>query len=209
MMLRWLWATVFLFGVPTLQAADFSSLTEKEQSKVEAGALVVHAEPVKGSYAKEIHAFLRIQAPAKKVFSLITNYELLSSFMPYLERIEVLNQDDTGAVANYYLDLPFGVHKQYRLKLDYDKQPDSWRMTWHKLDWQGLVPEHTIVDTTGYWHLQVLDEQTTQLHYYTKTDPGHVPFGLGWLVDYLTEETVIELLERTKEEAEKTLRFSR
>ena len=205
-MLRCLWVTVFLFAVPSLHAADFSSLTEKEKSKVEAGGLVVHAASVQGSYAKEIHAFLRIQAPTEKVFSLITNYQILPSFMPNLERIEVLSQDDTGAVANYYLDLPFGVHKQYRLKLAYNKQPDSWRMTWHKLDWQGLASERTIADTTGYWDLQVLDGQTTQLHYYTKTDPGHVPFGLGWLVDYLTEETVVDLLKNTKKEAEKQRR---
>jgi len=154
------------------------------------------------SHVKEIHAFLIIQAPANKVFAWITDYARLPSFMPNLARTEVLSQDDTGAVVNYYLDLPFGVHKQYRLKLDYDKQPNSWRMTWHQLDWQGLAPEHTIADTTGYWHLQVMDKQTTQLHYYTKTDPGHVPFGLGWIVDYLTKETIVELLKNTKEHAE-------
>jgi len=201
--LRWLWVAVFLLGASTLHAAGFSSLTEKEQAKVEAGGLVVHAGSVKGSHAKEIHAFLRIHAPAERIFSLITDYKHLPSFMPNLERTEVLSQDDVGAVVNYYLDLPFGVHKQYRLKLDYDKQPNNLRMAWHKLDWQGLASEHTIADTTGYWDLQVIDKQTTQLHYYTKTDPGHVPFGLGWLVDYLTEETVVELLDSTKEEAEK------
>ena len=201
-MLRWLWAAVCLLGVTTLHAADFSDLTEKEQTNVEAGRLVVHAESAKDSYVKEIHAFLLIQAPVDKVFALITDYVHLSSFMPNLERTEVLSQDAAGAVVNYYLDLPFGVHKQYRLQLDYDKQPDSWRMTWHKLDWQGVAPEHTIADTMGYWDLQVMDAQTTQLHYYTKTDPGHVPFGLGWLVDYLTEKTVVELLENTKAKAE-------
>ncbi len=177
-------------------------LSEKEAKQLGTGALIIHATSVKDSYVKEIHAFLLIQAPAEKVFSLITDYAHLPSFMPNLARTEVLNKDDTGAVVNYYLDLPFGVHKQYRLKLDYDKQPNSWRMAWHQLDWQGLEPEHTIADTRGYWYLQVMDTQTTQLHYYTKTDPGHVPFGLGWFVDYLTEKTVVKLLENTKAKAE-------
>lgn len=205
-MLQGLWSAILLLGVSTLHAAGFSSLTEKEQANVESGGLVIHATSVQASYAKEIHAFLQIQAPAAQIFTLITDYQHLPSFMPNLERIEVLSQDDAGAVVNYYLDLPFGVHKQYRLKLDYDKQPNHLRMRWHKLDWQGLASEHTIAETRGYWHLETVDEHTTRLHYYTQTDPGHVPFGLGWLVDYLTEETVVDLLKNTKKEAEKQRR---
>jgi len=178
------------------------TLSEKEVKQLDSGQLLIHVVSTKDSHAKEIHAFLLIQAPAEKVFALITDYANLPLFMPNLARTEVLHQDDTGAVVNYYLDLPFAVQKQYRLKLDYDKQPNSWRMAWHQLDWQGLDPEHSIADTTGYWHLQVMDKQTTKLHYYTKTDPGHVPFGLGWLVDYLTKETVVTLLKNTKAKAE-------
>ncbi len=178
------------------------TLSEKEAKQLDSGQLIIHAASEKDSYVKEIHAFLLIQAPAEKIFALITDYAHLPAFMPNLARTEVLHQDNAGAVVNYYLDLPFGVRKQYRLQLDYDKQPKSWHMTWHQLDWQGLDPEYSIADTMGYWHLQVMDKQTTKLHYYTKTDPGHVPFGLGWLVDYLTKETVVELLENTKAKAE-------
>jgi len=196
----WLLSLALLFA--SSANATTLTLSEKELAQVDAGRLIIHAASTKDSYVKEIHAFLRINAPAEKVFALITDYAHLPSFMPHLERTEVLNQDETGAVVNYYLDLPFGVHKQYRLRLDYDKQPNRWRMSWHQWDWQGLDPEHTIADTTGYWDLKVVDAQTTLLHYYTKTDPGHVPFGLGWIVDYLTEKTVVELLENTKAKAE-------
>ena len=178
------------------------TLSEKEAKQLGSGQLIIHAASEKDNYVKEIHAFLLIQAPAEKVFALITDYAHLPSFMPNLARTEVLHQGEAGAVVNYYLDLPLGVRKQYRLQLDYDKQPNSWRMTWHQLDWQGLDPEHSITNTAGYWHLQAVDKQTTKLHYYTKTDPGHVPFGLGWLVDYLTKETVVELLKNTKAKVE-------
>jgi hypothetical protein len=75
-------------------------------------------------------------------------------------------------------------------------------MHWHKVEWQGLDPDETIQDSTGYWFFKHADKQTTLLHYYTKTDPGHVPFGLGWIVDYLTEKTVVDLLKNTKARAE-------
>ncbi|MDX8381971.1 MAG: hypothetical protein R8M14_07660 [Ghiorsea sp.] len=76
-------------------------------------------------------------------------------------------------------------------------------MCWHKVDWPGLDSEETIKDTSGYWSFQAKGKNQTLLHYYTKTDPGHVPFGLGWIVAYLTKETVVDLLTNTKERAEK------
>ncbi len=180
-------------------AADYT-LSDKDKVKVEAGKLVVHAQSVGDGHSKEVHAFLRINAPAAKVFAVITDFPHLPEFMPNLAKVEVLAAQPSGALVNYYLDLPFGVHKRYRLKLDYDTEP--LRMRWQKVAWEGLKPEETIVDTQGFWLLESVDEANTQLHYYTYTDPGHVPFGLGWIVDYLTKEAIVELLENTKKRAE-------
>ena len=122
--------------------------------------------------------------------------------MPNLKKIDVLSRDEAGAVANYYLDLPFGVQKQYRLQLDYDTTPPDYQVTWKSLPWQGLEPEETVKSTVGYWEMKARGKQNTLLHYYTKTDPGHVPFGLGWVADYLTKTSVVEMLHSVKEKAE-------
>ncbi|MDQ7001370.1 MAG: SRPBCC family protein, partial [Ghiorsea sp.] len=135
--------------------------------------------------------------------ALITDYEHLPEFMPNLEKVEVLSHDKDGAQVNYYLALPFGVKKRYRLQLVYDTTPPDFRMAWHSIPWQGVPEGEVVKKTVGYWQLTATASNETLLHYYTKTDPGHVPFGLSWLVDYLTTETVTELLNNTKQRLEK------
>lgn len=177
-------------------------LSGEERVAFEMGEMVVRTVAVGDGHIKQVEAFLIIKASPKKVFDLITNYSLLPDFMPNLENIDVLESDAYGAVVNYYLSLPFGVEKKYRLQLDYDTTPPDFRMTWKSLPWQGLEPEETVKNTVGYWSLKAIGNDETRLHYYTKTDPGYVPFGLGWVVDYLTKESVVDLLESTKERAE-------
>ena len=178
------------------------TLSDKDQAKLASGNIVVHAKDAKAAHSKKVHAFLRIDAPASIVFSLITDYAQLPEFMPNLAKVEVLEESRDGALANYFLDLPFGVHKRYRLKLDYEIKPPYWRMAWQKVAWAGVNSDDTIVDTRGYWLLEASKEHESLLYYYTYTNPGHVPFGLGWIVDYLTKETIVELLKNTKERAE-------
>ncbi len=177
-------------------------LSAQDQAQLEKGKLVLHAASVGKGYVKEINAFLSIKVKPSQVFAVITDYEHLPEFMPNLARTEVLSKDKNGAQVNYYLDLPFGVQKRYRLALDYIITPPDWRMAWHSIPWQGVPAEETVKSTVGYWQLTAIGNQETLLHYYTKTDPGHVPFGLGWIVDYLTKETVVKVLQNTKKRAE-------
>ncbi len=175
-------------------------LSQADIVKLEQGKMVVHKQSQ--GYQKEIHAFLRIYAPPKILLDVVTDYPNLPRFMPHLESVEVLRQDAKGALVNYMLSLPFGVHKRYRLQLTYDTTPPDLGMTWRKVAWEGVAADETIKDTTGFWYFKSAEGAVTILHYYTKTDPGHVPFGLGWIVDYLTEKTVVDLLTRTRQRAE-------
>ena len=177
-------------------------LTDKEEATVAAGGMVVHTSSVGDGYVKEAHAFLLIKAPANLILDVITDYKHLPEFMPNLERTEVLFQNEKGARVNYVLNLPFGVSKRYRLQLTHDYTPPELKLSWHNVVWEGLEPDETLKNTSGYWSLQQVPPNKTLLHYYTKTDPGHVPFGLGWVVDYLTHETIVEMLENTKDRSE-------
>ncbi len=178
-------------------------LSKKEIKRLEEGRTITHTTSGEGNI-KHVDAFLLFKAPAPLIFSLITDYAKLPEFMPHLEKIKVLESNAQGALVNYQLGLPFGVEKKYRLRLAYEKKDSNMRMAWTKVPWQGLKPKETIVATTGYWLFKpVPHSDETLLVYHTTTDPGDVPFGLGWIVDYLTNKSVVELLENTKERAEK------
>jgi hypothetical protein len=40
------------------------------------------------------------------------------------------------------------------------------------------------------------------VQYQVYTDLGHIPFGLGWIIDFLTEYSLPEVLLNTKEYVE-------
>jgi len=178
------------------------TLTKPERKLVDAGNLLVQTATVGDEYIKVAKAYLKIKAPAADVFTLITDYERLPQFMPNLERIDVLSRDENGAKVNYYLSLPFNVKKRYRLQLNYDTTLAEMRMSWQSIPWAGVPPEESVKDTQGFWSLTATKDNETLLYYYTLTDPGYVAFGLGWVVEYMTERVVVQLLENTKNEAE-------
>ena len=178
-------------------------LSAQEKKRVDEGNLLVRTATVGEGFIKEVQAYLKIKASAKDVFMLITDYERLPEFMPNLDQIEVLSRDESGAKVNYYLGLPFNVKKRYRLQLNYDTTLPEMRMAWQSIPWAGVPLEESVKDTRGFWSLTATKDDETLLYYYTRTDPGHVAFGLGWIVDYMTEKVVVQLLENTKNEAEK------
>ena len=177
-------------------------LSPQEIQQLESEKPVIQAESVANSHIKEIHAYIWVKAPPQYIFNTITDYKKLPEFMPHLDAIKILQHDAAGAQVNYYLGLPFGVEKRYRLQLTYAQDP-VLEMAWQSIPWQGLEEDETIKDSKGYWRLNPIEhQQQTLIVYYTKTDPGHVPFGLGWIVKYLTEKTVVDLLTVVKDRAE-------
>jgi len=181
---------------------NVQQFTAQEDKRFQAGKVVSRTWSETGN-VKDVHAISRVRAPADIIISIITDYALLPEFMPNLERTEVLESRSDGALVNYYLGLPFGHKKLYRLKLSYESKPNDYRMSWVSVPWPEVPAEDAVVSTVGNWHLSYgqVDNETT-VHYSTKTDPGDVPFGLGWLVDILTKQTVVEMLENTKQRAE-------
>jgi len=187
-----------------LLAPDFQ-LTDKVVQQIYSGKVFVDAVPTGKTHVKRVHTALLVDAPASLIFNVITDYDHLHEFMPYLERTEVLESSETGAVVNYFLDLPFGVNKRYRLRLIYEAQEAYLKISWVLVEWGDvLAADQTIKATEGYWILEPAQEQDkTMVYYYTQTDPGEVPFGLGWIVDYLSDSTIIQLLKNTRQRSEK------
>ena len=175
----------------------------QEVSLFERGKVVNRAQSLADD-VEEVTAFLQIEAPIESIFYIIIDYESLPEYMPNLASVEVLENTNSMALVNYHLSLPFGVKKSYRLKLEYDIQPhESW-VSWQLVPQPSLKADETITSTVGFFHLiKANTPHRTWLHYDTQTNPGGVPFGLGWLVEILTQKTVVKMLEETKERAEK------
>ena len=199
---------LFFLLIPqySLAVAEYDSawnLKGWEIKRINDGRIITHTFTVEG-HTKQVDAFLLIKTPAEFIFSMITDYERLPGYMPNLERVEVLEASTAGALVNYELAFPFGLKKRYRLKLDYYMENGELGMTWDLAPWQGLTAEESLRASTGFLRLkETEDTNVTLLVYDTKTDPGYIPFGLGWIVNYLTDRIVIEFLEETKQRAER------
>jgi len=68
-------------------------------------------------------------------------------------------------------------------------------------DWN----ENSIVDTWGQWVLSPLknDPKTILVQYQVYTDPGYIPYGLGWIVEMVTKNNLPEILINTKKHVKK------
>ena len=62
-----------------------------------------------------------------------------------------------------------------------------------------LEKVETIRNTTGYWLLKQKSSESVMVLYHVYTDPGAVPRGLGWVVNILTEKSVPDALQKTRE----------
>jgi hypothetical protein len=134
----------------------------------------------------------------------LTDYEKYPDFMPNVSQVELVEKKGNTAILNYTLTLPLGKIKKYRLKL-IASEPNfqSALIKWQLLPWPELKPPETIKDTTGYWCIEKKVQNRSLVLYHVYTDPGPIPFGLGWIVDVLSKNSVPEALLATKNRAEK------
>lgn len=61
--------------------------------------------------------------------------------------------------------------------------------------------KEAIVDTYGQWILEMVPGQDDQVlaYYRVYTDPGHIPWGAGWIVEGLTKSSVPDIIKKTRE----------
>ena len=175
----------------------------EDEQRLARERVVLHQKTKDGQQVQHIDAFLLIHAPLNPIFALISDFKQLPDYAPHVERIAILDQSEQHALVDYTLKLPLGIQKRYRLNLNFEHNNTNKRMTWHSDAWQPPEPNERIGATSGYWWLQpTADPNITLLAYQTMTDPGDVPFGLGWVVDYLTHSSIEALLTQTKIRAE-------
>ncbi len=100
------------------------------------------------------------------------------------------------------LKLPMGKIKKYRLRMEPIVTPDKCTLAWSQLPWKGLKPEETIADTFGYWDIAPAPTAgKSVVRYVVSTDPGPIPFGLGWIVDSLSKDSIPQTLDALRKKA--------
>ena len=201
-----IWALLLLAvpaKAPPLLASQAIRLLPEESRLVERGEVVLRELTTRENRATTVEALARIAAPRRIVVQVLTEYEQYPEFLPNVSRVEVLEQTGNRTVLNYTLSLPLGTTKKYRLEIDLRRAGKNLtRLGWEMVDWPGLPPEQTIEDTSGYWKIEQDRPESCLVLYHVSTDPGPVPFGLGWVVDMLRKNNVPEVVRATRERAE-------
>lgn len=196
--------TVMLLIPAVLNAANAIFLNEHEKKFIANGDIVVREIAVAGKKGRTIEAIGLFKAPRKNVLGVVTDYKKYPDFMPNVSRIDIVEQKGNEAVLNYTLALPMGKTKKYRLRiLESAAGNQTSILEWNMQKWPELKVEETIADTTGYWRIEEKGENMSLVLYHVYTDPGPIPFGLGWIVDVLTKKSVPDVLRQTKRRAEK------
>lgn len=196
--------TVMLATPSMLNAANLISLDGHEKKLVAQGDIVVREIGAGGKKGRTFEAIGIVKASRGDIMGVLKDYKKYPEFMPNVSRIEIIEQRGNDAVVNYTLSLPLGKTKKYRLKIS-EKAPGNQLsgLEWQMLKWPGLKIEESIKDTTGFWQIEEKSENLSLLLYHVYTDPGPVPYGLGWIVDVLTKNSVPDVLLQTRHRAEK------
>jgi ribosome-associated toxin RatA of RatAB toxin-antitoxin module len=196
---------VGLLAIPSLlNAANPILLAEHEKKRVAQGDIVVREIDAGGGKGRTFEAIGLIKASRNNVLKVLKDYEKYPEFMPNVSRVEIVEQNGSAAVLNYTLSLPLGKIKKYRLKIS-ENAPENQVsiLEWQIQPWPELKRAETITDTTGYWRIEEKGENQSLVLYHVYTDPGPIPFGLGWIVDVLSKDSVPKALLQTKKRTEK------
>jgi hypothetical protein len=196
---------LWLLSAPAmLHAATPVALSEGEKTLVENGEIILREISTIGKEGHTFEAIGVINAPKKTIMRVLTDYEKYPEFMPNVSRIDIVEQRTNEAVLNYTLSLPLGKIKKYRLGISAtDEDKNVSKLQWQLQKWPGLEISETIKDTTGYWLIREETPKRCLVLYHVYTDPGPVPFGLGWIVDALSKNSVPEAFLQTRLRTEK------
>lgn len=155
------------------------------------------------SAGKTFAASTLMSASVQKLCSIILDYSAYPRFMPNTAKTDVLRLDEHDALVDMTLALPLGKTKQYRLRMTSNVSRRACHLSWKLVPRADLTADQTIADTSGYWRItpQPANPGKTMVEYFVYADPGPVPFGLGWIVDIMSRESLPRTLEAVRERA--------
>ena len=129
-----------------------------------------------GVPGKTFAASTSMPASLSSVCAAIQDFAAYPQFMPNVDKIKVASSSGGASLVDVTLKLPMGKIKQYRLKMTPKVTDVSCQLAWKLVPVEGLKPDDTIADTSGYWQLspEPQDAGATAIKYQVYTDPGPV-----------------------------------
>ena len=184
----------YLFAFCASVAIANTEPTEQQIAKLESGEIILTSVPQQTG--TRFQAWVMFPASIDEVRNVLEDFENYPKFMPEVELTEILSNNPD--IVNYTLGLPLGIKKRYRLLHEVKTENDKMILSWQQISWPGVMLEDSIKDTKGFWRLSSHSANQTLVYYDIYTDPGNIPFGFGWIVDYLSKESVPDVLRNTK-----------
>ena len=180
--------------------AEMSHLLGKNMLSLFEGRVVVSKVGNSGKNAQEYEALGAIEGTLEEAAAVLIDYQSYPQFMPNVSEIKIASSTPDATIVDYKLLLPLGVVKKYRLKFWSKKEEYRFQLFWKKLPWPGLKPEETVIDTYGQWILEGASQRESPIlaYYRVYTDPGNIPFGMGWIVDALTQNSIPDIIKGTR-----------
>ena len=197
--------TLLLYSSLAMLAGQASAATTGvDISKLSEAKVAMVDQSERGSPGKTYDAGTIINRPMNRICMMIQNYPAYPSFMPNTAKADASKQADNSALVDFTLNLPMGKVKKYRLKMTPVVTAKACQLTWKLVEWPGLKPDETIADTAGYWELSPLESDAgkTVVRYHVYTDPGHVPMGLGWIVDSMSKDSIPAMMEALRKKVQ-------
>lgn len=191
------------FLLPALASAHTVSPDTIDAGKLSDSSVTMLDVSQPNAPGKSFIAGTVIDAPMTTLCTTLRDFPAYPSFMPNMAQTRVVRTDGKSSVVDMTLKLPLGKIKKYRLQMEPSTSDQLCRLSWKLVPWEGLKPEETIVDTTGYWHLAPLasDKNKTVVKYFVYTDPGAIPTGLGWIVDAMSKDSIPKTLEALRKKS--------
>lgn len=168
---------------------------QKASSK---GAGVVWTRVVPGTAIKEVKLETIIDAPVEQVWSTIKQVEHYTTFMPYVDEIEVFESEvKDGDYVYHRVNPPLVSKRDYTLLIvnEEDVKKGHYYRYWTQKNEFGPEPLKGIVRLVicdGSWELTATEDGKTQATYWLYTDPGgSIP---AWLANKANTSGLFDIL---------------
>lgn len=145
---------------------------------------------------RQVKAEVVIEAPPQQVFEVLSDVSRYTEFMPYLEKLEVLETLDDGRIQYEVVNAPVVSRRDYVLRITVAKLAEGWRIDW-KPAAEGKGPPASKgkvrVEVNEGSYLIEPHEKGTKLSYALLTHPGgSIP---SWIAKRSNTSAVPDLLD--------------
>jgi hypothetical protein len=180
-------------------SADTSNaLDANVKARVERDEIVIRSYQEPGHKWKTLHGLALIESEPNEVLQVLMDFDGYAALTPVVEEVEIIEEEERTALLGFSLQKMAGQVTRYRVRMTLAEDSVKKRLDWKKVEWEE--PEHTIRSTVGYWQVEPYAgvPGSSLLTYHVYSDPGPVPLGFGWIVDWMASRNVPSTIENVR-----------